>query len=74
MSYALTGLGRAAIGLGAARAHFLEASQRARKADEGGIALLALGGTAEFFADRGAAKQAYELATFVANHHLITEL
>jgi predicted ATPase len=73
MSYALTGLGRAAIGLGdhqAARAHFLEALQRARKADEGGIALLALGATAEFFADRGAAKQAYELAAFVANHHV----
>jgi tetratricopeptide (TPR) repeat protein len=73
MSYALTGLGRATLRLGdhqTARGHLLEALLHAKKADERGIALVALGGVAEFFAARDKAEQAYEVGTFVANHHV----
>jgi tetratricopeptide (TPR) repeat protein len=73
MSYAFTGLGRAAIGLGdhqAARGHLLEALLHAKRADEHGIALVALGGVAEFLAARDEAERAYEMGTFVVNHHV----
>jgi tetratricopeptide (TPR) repeat protein len=73
MSYALTGLGRACSGSGnyaRSRDYLKQALQRAKEADELGIALVALAGVADLLAATGEAEQAWDLATLVVNHHV----
>lgn len=68
LSYASTGAGRAAIGLGkldAAREFFLVAIQQAALADELGILLTALAGTAEYFNAAGDNERALALSELV---------
>lgn len=73
MSYALTGLGRASSGSGnyaRSRDYFAQALERAKEADELGIALVALAGVAQLYAATGEAQPAWHLATLVVNHHV----
>jgi tetratricopeptide (TPR) repeat protein len=72
VSYALSGLGRAAVGLGdyeMAHRHFIDALHTARDEGERGLMLIALAGMAGWLAATGENKWAVELAAFVSEHH-----
>ena len=72
VSYALSGLGRAAVGLGdyeLAHSHFLEALLTAKDEGDRGVMLIALTGIAGWLGATGENERAVELAAFVSEHH-----
>lgn len=70
-TYALAGLGRAALALGefeAAHAHLTEALDSAISTRDSGLALFVLAGWADLYAHNGQTQQAVEICSLVAGH------